>query len=348
MLVLLAWSPGLGAAGPSSGGPPPAAVVTAPVEAGRVEPLSEFVGTIRYTEISRVAAEVPGKVERVTFEEGDRVAKGKIMAVVNTDLLAQMVQVRRAALAQAEVELTQARADLDRSQRLFKRQTLSQQKYEDDLFLTKKLINKVAGLRAELSRLELEIARSVVKAPFNGLILEKKASPGEWLASGTTVAVVARSGAMDVEVDIPQRLLPLVRPGQTVPVKVCDKLLQGRVTAVIPSGEVTTRSFPVKIRLTDGQELAAGMEARVSLPSGRAVDALMAPRAAMIDFRGRSVVFVVAEGRAEPVPVTPVGYQGGRVGLKSPRLKAGDLVVIKGNERLQPGQSVRPAGDAEK
>jgi multidrug efflux pump subunit AcrA (membrane-fusion protein) len=116
--------------------------------------------------------------------------------------------------------------------------------------------------------------------------------------------------------------------------------LRGNVIAVVPRGDVATRTFPVKIRTANRYSLIEGMSARVILPTADSVQALIVPRDAVISKFGQEVVYVASDSRARMIPVTVIGYTGLNAGVESADLKAGMLIVLEGNERLRDKQVI--------
>ena len=109
--------------------------------------------------------------------------------------------------------------------------------------------------------------------------------------------------------------------------------------AVIPQGDVATRTFPVHVRLeNEDGSLLEGMEGYARLPTGAQTPCLAVPRDAILRQQGHAVVFAVENGAAAQHEVSVIGYMHGAVGVRSPTLKADMDVVTKGNERLRPGQ----------
>jgi multidrug efflux pump subunit AcrA (membrane-fusion protein) len=116
--------------------------------------------------------------------------------------------------------------------------------------------------------------------------------------------------------------------------------MQGRVVTVIPRGDVATRTFPVKIRVTGEEGLMEGMSAQVTLPVGQKQECLLVPRDAVMLSRGRPEVVVVSEGTARRLPVTVLGYTGEHAGIEVDGVRAGMQVIVKGHERVREGQPV--------
>lgn len=110
----------------------------------------------------------------------------------------------------------------------------------------------------------------------------------------------------------------------------------------IPSGDTASRTFPIKIRLPNERGLYLdGMEAKVYVPVGSGGRALVVSRDALVSFQGGTFLFAVGGGKAQMVPVKVKGYHGTLASVEGKALKPGMLVVVRGNERLRPGQPVK-------
>ena len=321
-------------------GPPPAKVVVAAVSTGEVAPQSEFIGTIFYQEMSDVASEVSGLVEEVRFEEGQRVNHRQILVKLSSDILEKRIRATVATHEQVLADLQEAGIDFQRKEKLFKNQSISEQDYDENRFKVKRLEKRTESLQAEVERLGLELKKSLIRAPFNGLVVKRHVDRGEWLSGGDPVAIIAKDDVVDIIVDLPERLIREVTIGVMVKVTVGEKDLSGKIITVVPKGDIATRTFPVKIRMANTISLIEGMTARVRLPTGKAVKSLIVPRDAVIPVFGRTVVFAVIDSKARMIPVDIIGYAGLTAGVAAQGLKDGMLVIVKGNERLRDGQMV--------
>lgn len=321
-------------------GMPPANVVVSEVRSGMLSPQTEFVGTVYYKELSDVASEVDGLIEAVNFEEGKRIRKGEMLVKLSSDLLEKTLHATIASYEQVLVEIESAKRDLERAEELHKEQLIADKTYDDFKYRFQGLEKKAASLEAEVERLRLELGKKTVTAPFNGVVIKRHVDRGEWLSTGSAVATIAKDDIVDIIVEVPQEILKYLQEGMTVPVLVGGVKLTGKIFAVVPSGSITARTFPVKIRLKNLSSLKEGMEARVNLPSAEKKKTLLIPRDALIRKSGISLIFIVAESHAKMIPVKVIGYSGLSVGIESEGLKEGMKVVTKGNERLMDGQPV--------
>lgn len=320
--------------------PPPAAVVVSEVKTGFVAPEAEFVGTVFYLEVSDIAAEVNGRIEVVSFEEGQRIKAGHVLVRLNADLLEKNLKGMKASYEQVLSELEKARSDFQRIESLYQRQVVPEQVYDENRFKVKSLEKKAESLKAEVERLEIELQKKVIKAPFDGVVIKKHVDRGEWLSPGSGVATLARDEIVDIVVEVPEEITRFIRSGVEVRVKAGGKETRAKIFALIPRGDIATRTFPVKVRMNNSLSLVEGMEARVVLPTNDRRRSLMVPRDAVLNLFGQYVVFTIVDSKANLIPVKVIGYQGNRVGVEAERLAEKMSVVIKGNERLRDGQRV--------
>lgn len=319
---------------------PLAKVVVAEVRTGMVAPESEFIGTFYYQEKSEVASEVDGKVEAVNFEEGQRVKKGDVLVKLSSDLLEKTLLAAKASHEQVLSDLEKAIKDLKRAENLYKEELIPEQSYDEHNFRVKSLEKKAASLKADVEHLEIKLKKKVIRAPYDSIVIQKHVDRGEWLSAGDTATTVAKDDVMVPVVEVPERIIKFIKIGSYVNVKVMGKTIKGKVVTIVPRGDISTRTFPVKIGVQNTLSLIEGMEARVILPIGQKQQTLTVSRDAVISMFGMTVVFAVIDSKATMIPVKVIGYEGMTVGIHAEGLEEGMEVVVKGNERLRDGQPV--------
>ena len=319
---------------------PPASVSVAKVIKGQVAPQSEFIATIFYQEISETASEISGLVGMVHFEEGQRIRKGQILVELGSEILGKRLQATTASFEQSLAELEIAGIDLKRRQKLFKKKSISKQSYDENRFQVIGLEKRAASLKADVERLEIELEKKIIRAPFDGIVIKRHVDRGEWISEGETVAVIGRDDNIDIVAEVPERFIQYIKNGMQVSITANGRNFVGAVIAIVPRGDFATRTFPVKIRTPNDHALIEGMSARVTLPTGKITQALIVPRDAVISKFGQNVVYAVVDDKSNMIPVQIVGYDGLSAGVESQGLAEGMLVVVEGNERLRNGQAV--------
>lgn len=339
LLWLLFSAPALRAAGQGERAAP---VMAAPVVMEEISPVINLVGTAQAARVSRVAAEAAGKVRLIHFSPGDLVQAGRVLLELDKTNQELAWRAAQAALRGAEVRLEEARTNLERSASLKKARTISDQNYEKDLFQVRALEASLAAARADADRLEDTLARMDVRAPFTGYVIEKNTEIGQWLTPGAPAAVLADLSTVKVNGSLPERYVTRIKAGDKARVvfdALGDKVFEGLVTAIVPAADEASRNFPVEVTLENPEaEIKAGLLARVTL-TGSPRPMLLAPKDALVLDRGRATVFVVQGDAVRPVEVQAGEAHDSLMEVEG-ELKAGDLVVTQGNERLRPGQKV--------
>ncbi|NNL75975.1 MAG: efflux RND transporter periplasmic adaptor subunit, partial [Desulfobacterales bacterium] len=249
--------------------PPPANVSVVKVRSGRVAPQSEFIATIFFQEISDTASEISGLVEVVRFEEGQRVKKRQLLVELGSEILRKRLQATISFHEQILSELEIARINLKRREKLFKKQSISEEAYDENRFRAIGLEKRAAALNAQVEQLEIELEKKIIRSPFDGLVIKRNVDRGEWISEGEVVAVIGKDDTIDIVAEVPERFIQYVKNGMRVSGRANGNLLSGTVIAVVPKGDITTRTFPVKIRSPNHFSLIEGMSARVTLPTGK-------------------------------------------------------------------------------
>ncbi|MEX2138778.1 MAG: efflux RND transporter periplasmic adaptor subunit [Pirellulales bacterium] len=223
---------------------------------------------------------------------------------------------------------------------------------------------KLAVQEQVIAAIEDQLEKHTIRAPFDGYIVAEHTESGQWLQRGDLVATVAELDQIDVEIQVLESYIPFVKIGDEVRLEVTSlpaENLVGRVAEIVPQADLRTRNFPVRVRLdnkiVDGQpRIKAGMFARATLAVGRTANAVLVPKDAVVLGGPTPVVFVTAGGGANAQGAKTAKVRSASVQLGAAwegyiqvtgEVKPGDTVIVQGNERLMPGQSVVVVGEQE-
>ncbi len=212
---------------------------------------------------------------------------------------------------------------------------------------------QVGKQEAEVARLEDQLEKYTVRAPFEGYVTAQHTEDGAWIKQGEPVVELVSVDPMEVSVLVPEEFIASLRPGMPASVQldaVAAQLLAAEISRIVPQADVRSRSFPVKLvignpRDASGHVLKSGMLARVTLAVAPPQLALLVPKDALVLGGPTPLVYVVANDPrtrqliASPVPVQLGVADGGEMQIMG-NLQPGQDVVIRGNERLMPGAPV--------
>ena len=369
--VLLSASIAPSPATAQKSGRPPALVE---VDAVREEPIAQtmpVVGRVVPREHGTVAATIGGPVAEVAVRVGDRVNAGDVLIVLARDLpaarLARMqadesLEAARVRTAEAEVELV--RQEVERLERLKDSAAFPKAAWEDKRQEVVRGRSRVREAAAALARArvqremaEIELARTTVRAPYAGVVTARQAAPGGYVKPGDPVATLVDDERLEIEADVPSDRLAGLSPGLEVTLELDGGTVhQATVRAIVPDENPLTRTRPVRFTPDFAPGGGAGRPAAnqsvvIRIPVAGPGIAASVHKDAVVSRGGRSLVYVASgtpqAARADMRPIR-LGESVGNRFVVADGLRAGELVVVRGNERLNPGQAIRyrPEGAA--
>ncbi len=162
--------------------PPPAQVVVTKVVEQELAASRNLIGVIDFDRISDVSGETSGLITRQNSVEGMQVKAGAALVELNTDLIHKDMDIKQMQRAQVNADLNRVGATLKRLKNLLQKNSASRQAYDDTRYEYQALQKKHATLDEELARLRLQLEKSTVRAPFDGVILGKFKEQGEWIS----------------------------------------------------------------------------------------------------------------------------------------------------------------------
>ena len=325
-------------------GRPPSPVRVAMVVTQEVQRSVSLVGTVEPWRRSVVASEIAGLVQAFPVEEGMAVKRGQVLARLRTDTLDIQLHSAEASHQEARTRYEQAGKDLQRVKVLFDKELVTQKEYDDAISEEGALRQRLIQLQTEIQQVRDQLKKSHIAAPFDGWITQEFTEVGQWVPAGGQVVEMVDLFRVQVQVPLPERYVKDVRVNDPVSATfdgLPELQSQGRVFSVVAQADRAARTFPINIELPNpGLAIKSGMVSRVTLQIGGPYEALVIPKDALVLRGGLEFVYLVNEGHVSQVPVTPVLHLDDVVQVTG-EIEAGMTVVVQGNERLRPGQSVR-------
>ena len=335
----------------------PAGVTTDVVSTREIAETVSVFGQVVAGRQSDVATRVMGVAAASPLRVGDKVETGDVVFRLDTERLRIELEQANAELAIAEAGLEVAKARLERTQKALERtrslvsnSTVSQAQlddrsgeYAEALGSVQEAEARITAAKAGLSGAQYNIDNAVVRAPFAGTILEVAADVGEFVSAGTVVVRLLGSGALEIEANVPSRFIGALQSGQEVKARTdAGSEMALRLRAILPTEFSSTRTRPVRFVPTgEVSDIAVGQTVTLDVPVSRPEEVVVVPKDAVVQSGGGWQVFVNAEGKASPRQVE-IGRAIGNAFEVISGLATGDEVVIRGNERLRPGQDIAP------
>lgn len=335
LLLALGLSPALALA--QFGGPALVRVATA--EMKDIAPQTMVPGTVLSRNDARLSAEVPGRLTEVldvgtAVRAGDPVARieDTVLRLQETELEAQ---VTRAEARLRFLESEQARFSRLAESNLAAATQLDQTRSDRDVAR-----GDLEVARARLEQVRDQLERTDILAPYDGVVVERLMMPGERVVEGSPVVRLVDQENLEVVARAPLDYYGYVARGQRLALYAGERVEQGVVRTVVALGGPGTDQFELRLDL-EASPFPVGQTLRVAIPVSGAREVLTVHRDALVlRPEGQSVFVVEADGTARQVAVR-VGVGQGEDLEVIGEIEPGARVVIRGNERLQPGQEVQ-------
>ena len=320
-------------------GPPPARVQVGEVRGGSIEAQWSFLGDVSALQHARLAAGASGEVRRVLVRVGDRVQQGDMLVEIDPSLASARVRAAAASKQAGSAQFERAQRDAERL-RVAGPDIAAAAEIEQATSERKRAAAERGRLGAAEAEARAELGRHRVKAPFEGVIANRRVDPGDWVDPGVEVIELIDDRAVEVLASIPPEVASflsigdkasLSRQGQTTPAT-----LRGIVRAL------DSESRTVRLRLAPDEPASwllpgAAVDVLLTIERGEQ-GALVVPRDALVYGIASLKVVKSVDGKAEPVAVEVVARGRDEVLVRAEGLAAGDLVLTRGNERVFPGQ----------
>jgi RND family efflux transporter MFP subunit len=297
-----------------------------------------------------VAAKITGRLVELKVEEGSRIQKGQIIARLEAEDAAAARDQAAAALEQAKAERTEAQLQFDRAKGLMKEEFIAKAEYDATEARYKKAVAGVAAANANLQAAQVSVDYSLLRAPFDAVVLTKNADIGDIvspLSAATSakaaVVTIADMGSLQVEVDVSESNIEKVKIGAPCEIlldALPDRRFRGVVHMIVPTADRTKASVMVKVKFEEiDSRVLPEMSAKVAFLQRQLTTEDEKPRivvrpSSVLAAGEKKSVLIVREGRAVEVPIVLGTRLGDYVEVTS-GLKAGDKIVAK------PGGSVR-------
>jgi RND family efflux transporter MFP subunit len=317
-----------------------------------------------------LASKVTGLIVSITVEEGSRVKKGQIIArLENEDVTAARNQaeanlnVARHNLEQAKAELQDATLSFNRFKELLTHDYVSRADYDASEARYKRAIAAVdaaeATVKANTAALKaanVAIEYTLIRAPFNAVVLTKDADVGDIVTpigaaaeAKAAVVTIADMESLQVEVDVSESNLGNVRVGQPCEIQLDalpDLRFRGVVHMIVPTADRSKATVMVKIRFIDKDpRILPEMSAKAAFLSRSIKPEEQKPRTvinthALVTRKGKNIVFLIKDNRAFETPVTIGEKLGDMIEVLS-GVKTGDKVVLKPVGKLRDGKRIK-------
>jgi RND family efflux transporter MFP subunit len=322
----------------AQGGMPPANVRVAIAETQLLAPVTLVPGTVVSRDDARLSAEVSGRLLEVA-DIGTVAMQGDVIAKIEDTTLKLRKEEQQAEVERAEARLKFLENEEGRYVKLAASNLAAATKLDETRSDRDVASGDLRVAKSRLAQIEDQLSRTQIRAPFDGIVVERLTMPGERVDIGRNVVRMVDQQSLEVVARAPLEYYSYLRPGQELEIRAGEQTYSGKVRTVVAVGSENTHQFELRLDI-DSNLFPVGRTLRVSVPTSNEREALVVPRDALVLRPGGISVFVIdEENKARRVPVT-TGIGSSTNIEVSGEINAGDTVVIRGNERLNTGQTV--------
>jgi membrane fusion protein (multidrug efflux system) len=308
---------------------PPVPVAVEPAVRGPITSTYSANATLEANAQADILARVPGVVQSILAEEGDRVSKGQALLQIEADEY-------RFRLQQAEATTKNLRARFERLQDMSDRGLASAEEFDT-------AEADFANAEAAEGLARIELGYTTVRAPMDGYIVNRLVDPGQPISANVSVFRIADFNPLLARVHVPSKEFRRLTTEQPVTIHLDSDgtVLTGRIQLVSPIIDAATGTIKVTVEITDYPAgVRPGDFAQVRIVTERRDDRVLVPRVALVSDKGEDVIYVERDGVAERIAVE-IGLSDDDKAEVLSGVSVGDLIVVKGQRSLQHGQAVR-------
>lgn len=289
------------------------------------------LGSVIAFEEANLTFETSGKIVDIFFKEGEFVKEGTLLAKINDAPL-------QAQLSKLEAQTKLAQDRVYRQQTLLERDAVSQEAYET-------VVTQYNTLMADIDLVKANIAQTELRAPFDGRLGLRNVSEGAYVSPSTPITTISMTNVLKLDFTVPESYSTEIGPGTRVKFTTTNNrgVLQeyyATVYAVESSVDISTRTLRVRATFTnDLERVVPGNYVSIELLKAEIPDAISVPSESIIPEMGRNLVYVIRDGRAQPVEIETGIRTESRVQALS-GLQIGDTLIISGVMQLRTGMEV--------
>jgi membrane fusion protein, multidrug efflux system len=344
-LALTACGHTQGAPSPSPGGAARALPVKAgPVQLRDVTYRIQALGTLEADEMVQITAEVDGALSSVKFREGDRVGADTVLVAIDPDRYRLEAERAEANYRKALAAQARATADLQRREALARDNLVAAEELNRSKQETESLVAESLAAKAAFDIAVQNVKRSQVRPRQAGVINSRQADTGQFVRAGTVLATLVDTSRLRLRFKISEAESLQANKGQSFSFRVAamgPREFTGEIYHVGEVADPATRQVEVLAWVRNPGMLKPGFFAEVTLPADTRKGALVVPETAIQASERGFVAYVVEDGKARARAVQ-IGLRTGDGGVEIVSgLKAGEVVVIEGSDRLADGVPVR-------
>ena len=318
---------------------PPASVkVTKAVEI-EMSQSNWLPGTVMGRYDSKIASEVDGRLEEV-LDVGDRVTRGDELARIESLTQSLRVTEMQAEILPREARLDFLKREVKRLSMLAENNNAAKSRLDEMSSELRQTEGEIKVARARLAQSRDMLARTVIKAPFDGVISERYKTMGERVESGDHVVRLVNTEDLEIQVRVPPETVSNIGMDNPLQVRDADHAVsKATLRTYVPVGDSVSRLYELRLNF-DNRNWMSGHAVRVLVPANTPRKVVAVPRDALVIRQNNISVYRINDEMKSEFVAVKIGMSKDDLVEVIGELNAGETIVIRGNERLRPGQPV--------
>ncbi len=292
---------------------------------------------------ANIASRLMGYIKEMKVDVGQKVKAGDLLFAIDpTDIKSQIAQAQ-AAYQQAKAALDDAKLDYDRFSKLYKDDSVSKQQFDKIRLQYSVAQENLAAAKSGLEQAKAQLKYANVKAPFDGVVVQKMASVGDLAAPGHPILVLENLSSLSVQTQVSNDLFARLHIGDKAIVEIegMEKPVIGTIYALVSAADPKTRTHTVKLSLKEVKNVNSGTFARVIFNKGNR-QAIVVPNTAVVNRSGIQGVFVLDDQNHAYFRMVRPGMAIGPLVEIQSGLSLGERIVLDRNQSLLNGDVVKP------
>lgn len=305
----------------------------------RMAPKMAMPGTVMARNDSHLASEVTGRVAWVA-EVGTIVKAGDIVARIDPTNAHLQLNADQAAVKKLAAQLAYDKSQAQRMQKLYDQNAIARATRDQAASSRDQDAAALAQAQAVLGQSKYASDHGEIRAPFPGRVVQRLINAGEYATPGKDIVRLVDIGNIEVSFQTPIDSARYMQEGMTLTAVIEDKPVSATVRAIVPVGDIASRTIEVRLSLPSGSALV-GDAAKVLIPSAQPRQVIAVPRDALVLREDNTYIFKVdKKDHAQRVAVETGSEEGPLVEIRGP-IQPGERVIVRGAERLETGQKVK-------
>ncbi len=322
-----------------AGGPPPSLVQVEAAVNQSLSPTMLTVGTVICRDDVYIDADVEGRLLNV-LEVGERVNKGEVIAKIESTRYQIAIDEIKAEIMPVQTMVEFYTKEAERLNKLAENNNTAKSQLDETIANRDQSLAQIKLIQARLVMANDDLSRTVITAPFDGVISERIKQTGERVSSDEDIVRLMNTKYLEIQTYIQLHSLYNIEVGDTLRINQDQDSFNATVKSLIPVGDNQSRLYEMRL-ITEERQLTAGMSLKVAVPTAKEQTVLVVPRDALVIRQAGTVIYKIDENNVAQIVPVKIGIANTTHIQVMGEVKEGDRIVTRGNERLRPGATVQ-------